>query len=44
MNNVIMSTKNTNTSRRNAGIVSAVLTILIGIVTVAFYCYANERT
>ena len=44
MNNVIKSTQNTNTARRNAGIVSSVLTILIGIFVVAFYCYANERT
>ena len=44
MNNVIMSTQNTNTARRNAGIVSSVLTILIGIFVVAFYCYANEHT
>lgn len=44
MNNVIMTTKNTNTARRNTGIVSSVLTVLIGIFAIAFYCYASEYT
>ena len=41
---MIMSTKNTNTARKNAGIVTSVLTAISGIFVIAFYVYANERT
>lgn len=44
MSNIVMSTKRTNTARKNAGIVSAALTTLIGIFVIAFYCYASEHT
>lgn len=44
MNNMVMSTKNTTATRRNTGIVAAVVTIVMGILVVAFYIYANEHT
>lgn len=44
MNNMVMSTRKTTNSRRNTGIVLAILVTLIGAFIVAFYIYAKEHT